>query len=280
MDKSKPIQQLWLKLCTGLTLPTNLQSTVLTRWETELFSRLPLTKHLDNEEIESTATACLLCYYVIFFQGELTSSDHTVALRLLAYYVILFPSVDVVSAYPLMTHTVVNNVYIIIVGRDTSIQPPSEKKWRDFILRISLRLVIAIIPILAAFGVANLVYVLKYAGLMGFNVCFFFPTMLQLRSIYVCQRTFAPNRISISDGGTLHEKEERQSLLTVSSSAPLSVQRVKGKKQSSQYMTPFSSRVFSHPVAVVTVGVLGVCFFLLTLASLAVKPVKVTCDSV
>ena len=218
----------------------------------------------------------------MLLQSELTTSNHALSLRILSYYLLLFPSLDVVSAYPLMIHTVVNNLYIIITGHDSS-KPPSKKyKWFDFFLRIALRLIVAIFPILAAFGVANLVYVLKYAGLMGFNICFFFPTALQLRSVYVCRRRFAPSHISVS--GKHSSKEEHQSLLSTPNGivaskeqSIVSMKRLEGKEKRLPYMTPYSSRIFSHPVAVVVVGTVGVFFFVLTLASLGVHPKTMTC---
>ncbi len=189
-----------------------------------------------------------------------------------------------VSAYPLMIHTVVNSFYIIIVGRDTSKPAPEKYKWLDFSLRMALRLIVAILPILAAFSVANLVYVLKYAGLMGFNICFFFPTILQLRSVYVCEKKFAPSHISVS--GTHHRHEEHQSLLsspgngivTSNGQSIVSMKRLEGKEKRLPYMTPYSSVLFSHPIAVIIVGGVGVFFFLLTLASLGVHPEELTCQ--
>jgi hypothetical protein len=200
---------------------------------------------------------------------------------MLAYYLLLFPSLDVVSAYPLMVHTVVNNLYLIIMGRDSSKPPLRKNRQLDFILRISLRLMVAILPILLAFGVANLVYVLKYAGLLGFNICFFFPTLLQLRSMYVCKRKFTPNHISLS--GSHSDEEEQQSLLSapqgVGTSTLLSTKHMEGKMGHQRYTTPYSITCLSHPVTVVIVGAIGVCWFCLTLASLGVHPTEVSCVS-
>lgn len=164
------------------------------------------------------------------------------------------------------------------MGHDTSKAPPSKYKWLDFILKTLFRFFAAVVPILAAFGVANLVYVLKYAGLMGFNICFFFPTILQLRSIYVCRAKFQPSYINVSGGSRLiKNSEEKQSLLTVQNAGTLFGKR-DGKSGSELYMTPFSSCIFSSPVAVVIVGVLGFCLFILTLVSLGVHPDKVECS--
>ncbi len=180
-----------------------------------------------------------------------------------------------------MVHTVVNNIYIIITGYDTSRATAPHLKWHLFFLQMFLRLAVAIAPILAAFGVSNLIYVLKYAGLMGFNICFFFPTLLQFRSIQVCKKKFSLNRISVSGA----RNEEKRLLISRSENLQGSLSlhsidsRHRGKKESSKYMTPFSSALFSHPISVVVVGVIGVCLFLLTVASLAVHPRKVSCET-
>lgn len=208
-------------------------------------------------------------------------------MRILAYYLLLFPALDVVSAYPLMVHTVVNNFYIIIVGRDSSKPTSGRYRWLDFALRITLRLIVAIVPILASMGVANLIYVLKYAGLMGFFICFFFPTILQTRSIYVCKRVFVPSQISLSGS---HSNAEKQSLLSslepneaaeISSlkHSLLSAKKLKGKERLFTYMTPYSNRCCSHWLVILLVGVLGGCLFVLALASLGVHPDRRVCMS-
>ena len=220
-----------------------------------------------------------------YTQAELTGPPSSIALRLLSYYIILFPSLDVMSAYPLMVHTVVNNVYMIITGRDSSRKP----KWKyDWLLRLLLRLISSILPLLAAFGVANLIYVLKYAGLVGFAMCFGFPTALQLRSIYLCKKLFASTHISVSgthkDNNSLNKSPEHKGEIHPpqlgQEKAPLlSVQELQGKDSRSLYMTPYSSVVFSHPITVVIVGVIGFLLFLLTFSSLFLHPEKQLCMS-
>ena len=240
--------------------------------------------NIANILLETMPFGCIH-FSLPFLQSKFTSSANPLGLRVLAYYLLLFPSLDVVSAYPLMVHTVVNNLYLIITGQDTS-KPPSHKyRWPDFFLRMAMRLLVAVLPILAAFGVANLVYVLKYAGLMGFNICFFFPTVLQMRSIYVCKRKFTPKHISMS--GSHGTSEEHQSLLaspenntflSTRQQSLLSHQQLKGKERRLQYMTLYSNAVLSHPLGVLVVGVLGVILFILTLASLGVHTDKVSCS--
>jgi hypothetical protein len=50
-------------------------------------------------------------------QLPITKPGSHIGLRILAYYLIFFPSLDVMSAYPLVVHVLVNNIYIIITGR-------------------------------------------------------------------------------------------------------------------------------------------------------------------
>ena len=59
-----------------------------------------------------------MCTYVIIMQLPTTRSGNHLGLRILAYYLIFFPSLDVMSAYPLVVHVLVNNIYIIIIGKD------------------------------------------------------------------------------------------------------------------------------------------------------------------
>lgn len=169
-------------------------------------------------------------------------------------------------------HVAVNHIYAIIIGHDTSIPPSHKKKWLNKALKISLCLIIAILPVIAAFAVSNLDYVLAYTGQAEFCITLLFPTALQLRSIFICKKAFSPPR--------LHE-EEKQLLLSNDHHKDCSKKKSflpKFLKTNSQlYMTPFSSHVFSHPIAVVIVGMLGVFFFLLGFVSWFVNPPLVTC---
>ena len=126
----------------------------------------------------------------------------------------------------------------------------------------------AVLPILMAFGAANLVLILKYTGPMAFILSFLFPTVLQLRSIHVCNRMFGKHRDPSS------EKD----------SQPLIKKEVKnaswwGFCLREYNTTPYSNVVISHPIFVVLIGCFGVCFFSTALMSLFVGPDKFTCQS-
>lgn len=191
----------------------------------------------------------------------------------------------------------VNNIYTVITGNDTS----KNHKWKyDWILRFSLRFIAALLPLLAAFGMANLIYVLKYAGLVGFGVCFLYPTVLQLRSAFVCIKRFSIINVQLNltnnghSTGTTKEEVENTSELTndkniksesngeegtgkmTQEKAPLLEEEPKSKRQ--LYMTPYSNRVLSHPIFVGIMGAIEVCLFILSFAGLFVQPQKLRCE--
>ena len=175
-----------------------------------------------------------------------------------------------------MVHTIVNNVYTVLMGQDTTEKP---KYNYDCAIRLSIKFIAAALPIVAALFVSNLVYVLKYAGLIGFGMCFFFPTLLQLQSQRVCKRVFGPLFLlsqqaasqlnGKTGGGGTTEKESTPLLSTQDEGEPV------GKLV---YMTPYSSRFLSHPVTVVIIGSVGAVLFVLAIAGLAVHPSEVTCQ--
>ena len=232
---------------------------------------------------------------VVLLQATYTAPEDSTALQVLSYYIILFPSLDVISAFPLQVHVIVHNLYILITGTDTSEKPKHRFNRFDWFLRLSLRFIIAILPIMAAFGVANLVYVLKYAGLFGF-ISFLFPFLLQIRSIHVCKRRFAKfSKVHISVSGShpsicgkkeATDDEDETTSNGKGSISPglekeqeslLLAKELDKKERKALYMTPYSN-IFSHPLAVWIVGALGVILFLFALSSLFVQPGKMTCD--
>ena len=190
-----------------------------------------------------------------------TERGNPLSLRVLSYYLILFPSLDVMSAYPLTVICIVNNVYMAITGRDTS----APSNWRyDWILKLVLRFIVAVLPLALAFAAANLVFILQYAGLLGFGIGFLFPVILQLRSIYVCNKLFGEK--AAPRGGVLVNVEKTPLLDSVP------------KCNHRSYMTPYSNVVLSHPIFVVLIAFLGFSFFVLSFVSLFIGPEKVTCE--
>ena len=166
----------------------------------------------------------------------------------------------------------------------------------------------ALLPIFAAFGVSNLVTVLKFAGLFGFmNFCY--PAALQLRSIFVCKKEFgsmhsSPSSDSIANDGVSKGSQQAsgsEAKPEVKEKSGQEAQEVKSKsdlggvrksllkrrkakderKQSSNnlalYMTPYSYGFVSRPGFVGVAAVLGLFLFVLAFASLFLRPVEHTC---
>lgn len=181
--------------------------------------------------------------------------DGYVALKVLSYYIILFPSLDVISAYPLNNATIANNVYIIITGRDST----DDKRQYVKLFLLLLKFICAVLPLALAFAVSNLLYVVEYAGLLGFAICHLYPAMLQFASQYHCMKVFGGSTCSInaSDEG-----------------APLLGKAKKGNFlknwwltwKNPAYWTPHSTFI-SHPISVSIICVICLILFGLSVGS-------------
>ena len=177
------------------------------------------------------------------------------ALKVLSYYIILFPSLDVMSAYPLNNATIANNIYLIITGRDSN----DDKRRFAKLALLGLKFVCAVLPLALAFAVSNLLYVVQYAGLLGFAICHLFPAMLQFASQYHCLKVFGdvPNGINSGDevtpllGGLTSGSLWKRWWLTWKNPA---------------YWTPHST-IISHPISVAIVCVVCLLLFGLSIGS-------------
>lgn len=185
----------------------------------------------------------------------------------MSYYVILFPSLDVSSAFPLINVTIANNLYIMIMGVDTT-QANNRRYGR--LIKIVLRIICAVIPIFAALFVTNLVFIVSYGGLLGLSMCYFFPIALQLKSQYKCYLVFSKcnwqNDVSLSRSNSDTSENEHQPLL-------LRQARRRDIAKSSwwwnpAYSTPYAT-VLSHPISVMIFAVLSCWACGFAIASLA-----------
>ena len=155
------------------------------------------------------------------------------------------------------------------------------KQKCDQLLKCLIRLFAAVVPLTVAFGISNLVTMLQYAGLSGFILSFFFPTALQLQSIRVCKKTFRGvcTVQAMFPADDAKEKGKHDSMkLSTGGHIVCSPQEKKPRNESSLYMTPYSTRILSHPIAVIVIGAIGGLLLLLTIGSLFFKPEKLqTC---
>lgn len=225
---------------------------------------------------------CLL----FFAQSWLTRKGNPTALRVLSFYIILFPSLDVCSAFPLVLQATTNNIFSPIPSQNSK---EKAKHKYDWLIQLLLRFFASVVSILAAFGVANLVEVLKYGGLFGFAM-FLFPAFLQFQSIRVSKKLFGA--VVATKKGSFRMPEwnsgnEGDSDIAKGKSTPtnhgieasplLSIQETAPVKESSLYMTPYSNAILSHPIAVVVIGAVMFVLFLVSILSLFLFPVKMTC---
>ena len=206
---------------------------------------------------------------------KLAQPGNPLALRILSYYLVFFPSVDVITPYALTTICVVNNIYMVLTGRDTSAKP----KWKyDWLLRFFLRFFSALLPLGLAMAAANLVFILQWSGLFGFGICFLFPVVLQLRSIYVCKKKFGQVCLkdspanSPTDPSTVQVKKRTGSM----EKSPLLNTSNKGDTRH-LYMTPYSNAVVSHPIFVAFMGAVGFCLFVIGVVGLFIGPDELQC---
>ena len=217
----------------------------------------------------------LTCSFFSDLQVRLAGPCNSPQLRALSYYVVLLPSVYTCLNYALNIQPIANNIYSVFFRQDTR----KRSKRCDQLLKFLIRLFAAVIPLAVAFGVSNLVTVLQYASLSGFLLAFVFPTALQLQSIRVCKKVFrgvcSVQAMFPTDDSTEKEKTDNMKL---SKSDHIECSPQEKKPQSSLYMTPYSTRILSHPIAVIILGTIGGLLFLLTIGSLFFKLEKLpTC---
>lgn len=105
--------------------------------------------------------------------------------KLVASFIIMFPALDVVSAFPLNAITLGNSLmsWTIAPGDPVNVDPNT---------KIRYRLLAAIPPILAASAVSDLGTITDYTGISGMLVVFVFPALLSLSSSRLLRRKGLP----------------------------------------------------------------------------------------
>jgi hypothetical protein len=92
--------------------------------------------------------------------------------QVLVFFVVLFPALDVASAYPLNAYTLGNNMMSAYYGHEMHLHEASRVKLSIF------RACAAVPPLFGAMLVSDLDKITKYTGLTGFAVMFIFPALL------------------------------------------------------------------------------------------------------
>eukprot|EP00762_Andalucia_godoyi_P002685 ANDGO_03430.mRNA.1 Transmembrane protein 104 homolog len=120
-----------------------------------------------------------------YFRGG-AAHDETVPIwaQFVSYFVVLFPALDVLSAFPLNALTLGNT----LAGARPDLKMSRKKK-------LVSRLVAAIPPILMAIGAKQLDLILRPAGLVGFVMIIILPVILLLKSRKVCIQMFGKDNL-------------------------------------------------------------------------------------
>lgn len=200
-------------------------------------------------------------------------------LRALSYIIILFPSIDVCSAFPLAIHIVANNLYTVIFGKDTT----EHKTCKFLFFQFVLKLTAATLPFVVAMFVANLVTIVTFAGLFGYFLSFYYPILLQILSQWKCYKTFAK-----SNDQSLPRASFFNFISCISDTTHADMPAINGKEttplliqpppktsfnfftDSRLYYTPYSIPFLSSPAVVIAVGIITLSFLILTIVSLII----------
>ena len=94
--------------------------------------------------------------------------------KFISKMVVLFPPLDIISAFPLNVLTLGNSMLAMFIAK-----PEHQKRRKNVIM---FRLIAGIPPLIGAFFVSSLQTILKYTGLMGIVIAFVYPGLLQLYS--------------------------------------------------------------------------------------------------
>lgn len=98
----------------------------------------------------------------------------------IGYMIVLFPPLDIISAFPLNAITLGNNLLCAFVE--------DERKQQLKRFKLPFRFLAAIPPIVGAMVVRDLGVILKYTGCVGVLIAFAYPCVLQYKSVQRCKQ--------------------------------------------------------------------------------------------
>ena len=156
---------------------------------------------IDKKELAGIFTATLIfCFFAytaiglsvsIFFGSNTLSSSNLnwvhyghnsygfsyFMKRVVATFIIMFPGLDVASAFPLNAVTLGNNLFSVVYGKRVHTLKASRGH------KIAFRLLGAIPPLIMAAIVSDLGQITDYTGVTGFGIAFIFPSLLSYYSL-------------------------------------------------------------------------------------------------
>ena len=109
-------------------------------------------------------------------QAGIGRSGRSWVASIISYTIVLFPPIDIISAFPLNAITLANNIMSATI-------PPHLTTQRRYI--IPFRLVAALLPLIGAAFIKSLDSILHYTGCVGVLIAFLYPTVMQWKSLRV-----------------------------------------------------------------------------------------------
>ena len=209
-------------------------------------------------------------------QAPFTRPEYSLAYRIFSYYVILFPSVDIISVYPLSVHVATNNIYPLITKHSTS--EKHNFKYKGLLLLV-LRFVFGVIPVIAALGLSNLIYIINVAGFLML-ASYVPPFLLQARSIQVCKQHFVKNCTQKTELLSRYSYNTGNEESSVKKKKKCCGSWWRSGDDENQFRTPYSYPVISHQITAVVLAIYGVLMFTFLVAGLFVKPQDLTCTPI
>ena len=175
---------------------------------------------------------CLLGFTVGLYFGSAVKStctlnwsnyaelhDHAWWATLLGYTIVLFPPIDIISAFPLNAITLGNNMLTCFV------HDPIRQKHRPTV--VAFRLIAVIPPLIGACFVHDLASILQWTGFVGVSMAFIYPTILQYKSAQTI-RLMAQRHELQQQAGWRHDKSSLSFDEAASCQASINANRVLG----------------------------------------------------
>jgi len=132
----------------------------------------------------SALTVCTLNWST--YTASSDSNTRTWYSEWISYMVVLFPPIDIISAFPLNAITLGQNLLT------TFIRDRHRITQRRYI--IPFRLLASIPPIVGACFIKDLSSILQYTGCVGVIIAFVYPCLLQYKSIQLWKQEFSQDR--------------------------------------------------------------------------------------
>ena len=197
-----------------------------------------------------------------------TQPQYNIVARIVSYYIVLFPSLDVISLYPLYVTSIANNIYQVVMCRDTS---QGDCTCKDKIEKLVFRFFCAFLPLIGAAFISNLVTLLKIVGLFSIIIIYFIPIACQLQSKRLCRKQIETFQMipSSNESSRLRVCSKHSTIPPIRNGSTL-----KGMSFSIKHFlfkiearTPYSGW-YSSNFVVIIISVVGVFCFCLTIVSI------------